>query len=384
MHMADALLSPGVAGVMYAASAVAAGHSVHKLEQNRDTTDKIIPTMGVMGAFVFAAQMINFTIPGTGSSGHLCGGMLLTAIVGPYAAFLTMIGVLLIQCLLFADGGLMALGANVWNMAFYGCFVGGLLWKAMMQRGISKRKIVVASLLGCVLTLQMGALSVSVETLASGITELPFTAFLLAMQPIHLAIGLVEGAITAAVLVFLQQARPALLWQTQTIDEAKQPLTLRRTLGIVAVAAAMTAGVLSLFASAFPDGLEWSLQRITGSTELDASGPVQAFFARIQNLTALLPDYNLTGSESAAGASAAGLIGAASLKKAAQRHGSSASRDLKCPPAGRFGRPRHGSDPAAAAAQTAGGFSLSVCDPIVPKIRLDWAAGHGAVADTAV
>ena len=304
----------------------------------RDTTDKIIPTMGVMGAFVFAAQMINFTIPGTGSSGHLCGGMLLTAIVGPYAAFLTMIGVLLIQCLLFADGGLMALGANVWNMAFYGCFVGGLLWKAMMQRGISKRKIVVASLLGCVLTLQMGALSVSVETLASGITELPFTAFLLAMQPIHLAIGLVEGAITAAVLVFLQQARPALLWQTQTIDEAKQPLTLRRTLGIVAVAAAMTAGVLSLFASAFPDGLEWSLQRITGSTELDASGPVQAFFARIQSLTALLPDYNLTGSESAAGASAAGLIGAAVvlaavvvlgkiLKKAAQRHGSSASRD---------------------------------------------------------
>ena len=331
MHMADALLSPGVAGVMYAASAVAAVHSVHKLEQNRDTTDKIIPTMGVMGAFVFAAQMINFTIPGTGSSGHLCGGMLLTAIVGPYAAFLTMIGVLLIQCLLFADGGLMALGANVWNMAFYGCFVGGLLWKAMMQRGISKRKIVVASLLGCVLTLQMGALSVSVETLASGITELPFTAFLLAMQPIHLAIGLVEGAITAAVLVFLQQARPALLWQAQTIDEARQPLTLRRTLGIVAVAAAMTAGVL-------PDGLEWSLQRITGSTELDASGPVQAFFARIQSLTALLPDYNLTGSESAAGASAAGLIGAAVvlaavvvlgkiLKKAAQRHGSSASRD---------------------------------------------------------
>ena len=334
MHMADALLAPGVAGVMYACSAVAAGRSVRKLNQQPD--DKAVPVMGVMGAFVFAAQMINFTIPGTGSSGHLCGGMLLAAIVGPYAAFLTMIGVLLIQCLLFADGGLMALGANVWNMAFYGCFVGGLLWKAMMQRGISKRKIVVASLLGCVLTLQMGALSVSVETLASGITELPFTAFLLAMQPIHLAIGLVEGTITAAVLVFLQQARPALLWQTQTIDEARQPLTLRRTLGIVAVAAAMTAG--ALFASAFPDGLEWSLQRITGSTELDASGPVQAFFARIQSLTALLPDYNLAGSESAAGASAAGLIGAAVvlaavvvlgkiLKKAAQRHGSSASRD---------------------------------------------------------
>lgn len=342
MHMADALLTPAVAGVMYAASAVVAGASIvelHKEEkQDLTSTGKKLPTMAVMSALVFAGQMINYTIPGTGSSGHLCGGLLLTSVLGPWAGFLSMIVILAIQSLFFADGGLMALGANVWNMAFYGCFVGGLLWKAMMQRGISKRKIVVASLLGCVLTLQMGALSVSVETLASGITELPFTAFLLAMQPIHLAIGLVEGAITAAVLVFLQQARPALLWQTQTIDEARQPLTLRRTLGIVAVAAAMTAGVLSLFASAFPDGLEWSLQRITGSTELDASGPVQAFFARIQSLTALLPDYNLAGSESAAGASAAGLIGAAIvlaavvvlgkiLKKAAQRHGSSASRD---------------------------------------------------------
>ena len=342
MHMADALLSPAVAVTMYAASAAAAGVSLVQLRREElaapETAKKKLPTMAVMSALVFAGQMINYTIPGTGSSGHLCGGMLLSAMLGPWAGFLSMIVILAIQALFFADGGLLALGANVWNMAFYGCFVGGLLWKAMMQRGISKRKIVVASLLGCVLTLQMGALSVSVETLASGITELPFTAFLLAMQPIHLAIGLVEGTITAAVLVFLQQARPALLWQTQTIDEARQPLTLRRTLGIVAVAAAMTAGVLSLFASAFPDGLEWSLQRITGSTELDASGPVQAFFARIQSLTALLPDYNLAGSESAAGASAAGLIGAAVvlaavvvlgkiLKKAAQRHGSSASRD---------------------------------------------------------
>lgn len=72
--------------------------------------------------------MINFTIPGTGSSGHLCGGMMLTALLGPYAAFLTMIGVLLIQCLLFADGGLLALGCNIWNMAFYGCFLGYFLF----------------------------------------------------------------------------------------------------------------------------------------------------------------------------------------------------------------------------------------------------------------
>lgn len=335
MHMADALLAPGVAGIMYACSTAAAGHSIQKLDKDKD--DQLVPVMGVMGAFVFAAQMINFTIPGTGSSGHLCGGMLLTAVVGPYAAFLTMIGVLLIQCLLFADGGLMALGANVWNMAFYGCFVGALIWRAFMRKGITRKKIIAASLLGCVLTLQLGAFSVTLETLASGITELPFTAFLAVMQPIHLAIGLVEGAVTAAVLVFLQEARPSLLWQAESADSQKQPMTLRGVLGVMAVLAAVTAGLLSLFASAFPDGLEWSLQRLTGSTELEATGSVQAFFARIQSLTALLPDYNLAGSESAAGGSAAGLIGAAVvlaavvllgkiIKKAAHRNGSTAPR----------------------------------------------------------
>ena len=333
MHMADALLAPGVAGVMYACSAVAAGRSVHKLNQQPD--DRAVPVMGVMGAFVFAAQMINFTIPGTGSSGHLCGGMLLTAIVGPCAAFLTMIGVLLIQCLLFADGGLMALGANIWNMAFYGCFVGALIWRAFARKGLSRRRIIAASLIGCIVSLQLGALSVSIETLASGITALPFGAFLLAMQPIHLAIGAVEGCITAAVLVFLHEARPSLLWQGGVEANAQQRLTLRGTLGVLAGAAVVIAGGLSLLASAFPDGLEWSLQRLTGSTELETTGPVQAFFARIQEWTALLPDYNFAGSEAAAGTSAAGIIGAVVvlavvilgvklLKKAVHRRGSSA------------------------------------------------------------
>ena len=333
MHMADALLAPGVAGVMYACSAVAAGRSVRKLNQQPD--DKAVPVMGVMGAFVFAAQMINFTIPGTGSSGHLCGGMLLAAIVGPYAAFWTMIGVLLIQCLLFADGGLMALGANIWNMAFYGCFVGGLIWRAFTHKGLNRTKIIAASLIGCILSLQLGAFSVSVETLASGITALPFGAFLLAMQPIHLAIGAVEGCITAAVLVFLYEARPSLLWQGGVAAGEKQRLTLRGTLGVLAGAAVVIAGGLSLLASAFPDGLEWSLQRLTGSTELETTGPVQAFFARIQEWTALLPDYNFAGSDAAAGTSAAGIIGAVVVlavvilgvklvKKAVHRRGSSA------------------------------------------------------------
>ena len=108
MHMADALVSPAVAGTMYAVSAAAAGYSIYKVKKEDDVSK--IPVMGVMGAFVFAAQMINFTIPGTGSSGHLCGGMLLSALLGPYAGFLTMIGVLFVQCLMFADGGLLEHG----------------------------------------------------------------------------------------------------------------------------------------------------------------------------------------------------------------------------------------------------------------------------------
>ena len=116
MHMADALLAPAVAATMYVASGTVAGVSIHKLK--KDDEPQKLPVMAVTAALVFAGQMINYTIPGTGSSGHMCGGMLLSALLGPQAGFLSMIVILAIQCLFFADGGLMALGANIWNMAF--------------------------------------------------------------------------------------------------------------------------------------------------------------------------------------------------------------------------------------------------------------------------
>lgn len=307
MHMADALIVPAVAGTMYVASTVAAGVSVREVKLENET--KKIPVMGVMGAFVFAAQMINFTIPGTGSSGHLCGGMMLSALLGPYAGFLTMIGVLLVQCLFFADGGLLALGCNVWNMAFYGCFIGALLiWRPIMKKGVSKGKIVLASMLGCVLTLQLGAFSVCLETFFSGVTELPFSVFLMTMQPIHLAIGAVEGLITSAVLVFVHEARPEMLWGVGETEEGK--FSFKNTLVILGVLTALVGGILSLFASAFPDGLEWSIERITGSTELESAGGVYDVFASIQETTSFLPDYALKGSESAVGTTISGIVGA--------------------------------------------------------------------------
>ena len=308
MHMADALVSPVIAGTMYACSAAAAAYSIHKIRLE-DEPNKV-PLMGVMGAFVFSAQMINFTIPGTGSSGHLCGGMMLSALLGPYAGFITMIGVLLVQGLLFADGGLLALGCNVWNMAFYGCFVGTLvIWKAIMRSGISKKKIAAASILGCVLTLQLGAFSVTLETLASGITELPFTVFLAAMQPIHLAIGFVEGLITAAVLCFVCDARPELLYGNSAADKSAGRFDFKTTISILAICAILIGGGLSLAASSKPDGLEWSMERVAGTTELEAEGGIYDSAAAAQEAVSILPDYAFKDSESAVGTSFSGIVG---------------------------------------------------------------------------
>ena len=328
MHMADALVSPAVAVTMYAASAAAAGVSLVQLHKEEaaapELAKKKLPTMAVMSALVFAGQMINYTIPGTGSSGHLCGGMLLSAILGPWAGFLSMIVILAIQALFFADGGLLALGANVWNMAFYGCFVGYfLIYRPLMQgrllAGKGRTKLVLASVLGCVVTLQLGALSVVVETSLSGITALPFGAFAALMQPIHLAIGLVEGGITAAVLLFVYQTRPELLQCASA--GAKNRCSRRAALAILAAAALVIGGGLSLLASSNPDGLEWSLfgneeAGYSANMGLDeetygAESAAAEKAAAVQEKTSLLPDYNFAGSDSAAGTSVSGLVGCA-------------------------------------------------------------------------
>ena len=330
MHMADALLAPAVAATMYVASGAVAGLSIHRLR--KDDNPQKLPTMAVTAALVFAGQMINYTIPGTGSSGHMCGGMLLSALLGPHAGFLSMIVILAIQCLFFADGGLMALGANIWNMAFYGCFVGYyLIWRPIMNGGLfsgrgpraaRRAKIILASVLGCVVTLQLGAFSVVLETSLSGITELPFGAFVALMQPIHLAIGLIEGLVTAAVLVFVYESRPELLRDVDaSADGARAKRSLKSVVIILAVVVALVGGGLSLLASSNPDGLEWAL---FGNAEagygenmgLDEENyGVQSGLAdaagSVQEATSFLPDYAFPNSESAAGTTVSGLVGSA-------------------------------------------------------------------------
>ncbi|MDR1929118.1 MAG: energy-coupling factor ABC transporter permease, partial [Treponema sp.] len=207
MHMSDALLSPAVGGAMTAVSAAALAYAVKKTVPD----EKKVPLMGIMGAFVFAAQMINFTIPGTGSSGHIGGGVLLAALLGPFPALIVLASVLLIQCLFFADGGLLAFGCNVFNMGVTACLAYSFVFKPLTRGGLNRKNIALASILSVVIGLQAGAFSVVLETLFSGVTELPFGAFVVLMQPIHLAIGLVEGLITAAVLWYVYGVQPELL-----------------------------------------------------------------------------------------------------------------------------------------------------------------------------
>jgi len=292
MHMADALLSPAVGATMWAGSVATIGYSSRKLKENID--NKTIPLMGVMGAFIFVAQMINFTIPVTGSSGHIGGGMILTIMLGPYAAFLALASVLTVQALFFADGGLLALGCNIWNMGIYPCFlVYPLIYKPIAGDGTSARRISIAAITSVIIALQLGAFSVVLETLLSGKSELPFGTFVLLMQPIHLVIGLVEGIITAGIINYVRKARPEIIEASFFSRPLDAGISIKNVLITFLIIAVVTSGALSWFASTHPDGLEWSIEKVTGRGELagDTQG-IAPLIKRLQEKTAFFPDYN--------------------------------------------------------------------------------------------
>jgi len=293
MHMADALLSPAVGGTFWAGSIGAIAYASRKLRENLD--DRLIPLMGVLGAFIFAGQMINFTIPGTGSSGHIGGGMLLAILLGPYAGFLVIASVLTIQALFFADGGLLALGANIWNLGIYPCFIAyPLIYRAIVRNRNTPRRTIIASVLGVVIGLQFGAFSVILQTKISGITELPFGTFIMLMLPIHLAIGVVEGFITAGVVNYVRTLRPDIVENSEGIKVLSSGGSMKKIVIIVGVFAILTGGILSWFASTYPDGLEWSIEKIYGKSEVpERQNPISGIVSKIQKKTAILPDYSL-------------------------------------------------------------------------------------------
>lgn len=291
MHMSDGLISTPVAAVAAVAAAAliaVAGTRVKKMRR----TD-LVPLTGVLGAFVFAAQMVNFSIPGTGSSGHIIGGVLLAAFLGPWAAFLALSSVIIIQCLLFADGGLLALGCNIVNMAAMSCLVAyPLVYRPLAGRSPSVARTMCASVAACTVALEAGACLVAAETKLSGVTALSTGTFLLLMTGIHLAIGVGEGLATGAVLGFVRRVKPSLLDRdTDGADGRKVPMGAVVAFALAAVA---IGGGLSLAASQDPDGLEWSVEKVAGTGEPKADGAAAAVAARVQNGTAAMPDYDNT------------------------------------------------------------------------------------------
>jgi cobalt/nickel transport system permease protein len=323
MHMADALISPAVGGTVWAATAATTAYCAKRIREEPDEAK--IPLMGVAGAFVFAAQMVNFTIPGTGSSGHLGGGLILAILLGPEAAFLVMASVLAVQALFFADGGLLALGCNIFNLGFFPAFVAfPLIYKRIVRAEPTRGRVIAGSMIAAIAGLQLGALGVVLQTALSGVSELPFSAFVLMMQPIHLAIGIVEGLVTAGVVLFVMQAQPEILGRVT----ARRPLLgvdLKPVLIGLAIAAVLSGAAFSWFASANPDGLEWSMEKVAGAPEIEgATAALHRSLAAVQEKTAFLPGYGFRiapGAESEkngdaqrpavdAGTSTAGVVGA--------------------------------------------------------------------------
>jgi cobalt/nickel transport system permease protein len=309
MHMADALISPAVGGAFWMVSGGLIAHAARKVKQS--SREDIVPMMGIMGAFVFAAQMINFAIPGTGSSGHLGGGLMLAMLLGPHAAFLVMASVLATQALFFADGGLLALGCNIFNLGFLPAYVAYPLFRRWLEGSRAGLFMVLAATAG----LLAGALMVVAQTLLSGITELPAGTFTLIILPIHVAIGIVEGLATVAVVSLVRKARPG------AVPQAGE-LTTPRPAMVGLVLAAVTLGVfVSWFASGHPDGLEWSIAKTAGTEEIvGADSEVHTRLAGLQEKTSFLPDYGFAGGEATeeviaawpaidAGTSVSGLLG---------------------------------------------------------------------------
>jgi cobalt/nickel transport system permease protein len=244
MHIPDGFISPQVAIVTTIASTGVLGMSLSRTREQIGL--KQAPIMALTTAFIFAAQMINFPVAG-GTSGHLLGATLAVLILGnPWAASLSIATVLLIQALLFADGGITALGANILNMAIIGVWISWMLTKTLQRLlGGSKQRLPLVAGIAAAISTVTAALVCSLELIISSTAEASLV--LPAMTGVHILIGVGEGLITGSILTYLIKIRPDLL----PGDEPQ----LQKWL-IPVISTLLVGGVLSLFASSFPDGLE--------------------------------------------------------------------------------------------------------------------------------
>ncbi len=278
MHLGNGIICP-VTGIPMLAIAGITAYYAYKKAKTDFTKDKILPTV-ILTALVFSLQMINFSIPQTGSSGHIIGALLLSVLLGPYIAFLAMCSILLVQSLFFADGGLLALGCNIFNMGFLACFIAyPLLYKPLAD----KNKPVLGIILASIAALQFGSIGVVLEGALSGSVQtnsiMHFTGL---MQAVHLVIGIVEGTVTGIIFSL-----------SKTVNFKK----FYSSLGFISL---VLAGFICKYASTKPDGLEWSLLNISDSVSMQTQGILYRISELIQSKTAVFNMFpstagNITG-----------------------------------------------------------------------------------------
>lgn len=268
LHIPDGFLSIIVAVICWAITALVLAVAVSRT--NKSLGEKQVPLMGVMAAFIFAAQMINFPVAG-GTSGHLLGGALAAIVLGPWAAMLVLTAVIAVQALLFQDGGLIVMGANILNMGLITAAIGYGLYRGVVNRQRSTKLAIAGA--AAWLSVMAGALATAIQLWLSGTSSLQ--TVVITMLGVHALIGLGEALITVAALAFIFRTRPDLL------DEASASAQGSRGWILAGVLISLAVVLLSPLASAFPDGLE-RVAEDTGFLEFAQASPFE-----------FIPDYTV-------------------------------------------------------------------------------------------
>jgi cobalt/nickel transport system permease protein len=273
MHIPDGFLSVPVALVLWALSLVVIAYALRRA--NQDLGEKQVPLMGVLAAAIFAGQMLNFAVAG-GTSGHLLGAALATILLGPWAAVLVMTTVVSVQALIFQDGGLLALGGNLFNMAVIGVFVAYFVYRTVQRlSGGRKWGVFVGGVLAAWSSIFIASLAAALQLAFSGTS--PANVSVPTMGGIHALIGIGEALITLGALAFLYATRRDLLKIDGT--QAKSG----RLVWVGGLAIAILLAIASPLASSHPDGLEW----VAGQQGFLQNAQAPSF--------EVIPDYALPG-----------------------------------------------------------------------------------------
>jgi len=247
MHIPDGFLDGKTAATTAVISAVGVGLALRQVR--RSLPPRRVPLLGLAAAFLFAAQMVNFPVAG-GTSGHLVGGVLVAALLGPSAAVVVLTTVLIVQCFLFADGGVLALGANIFNMGIVGAAGGCAIYQGLRTLLPGARGQLTAIAFAGWCSTVFASICCAGELAWSG--TFAWRVVFPAMATVHMLIGVGEGLISALVFLAIRRLRPEL---DDAIEPARRPW-LGELVGYGLLGALGVAIFVAPFACTWPDGLE--------------------------------------------------------------------------------------------------------------------------------